>query len=214
MVIFKNAICIFPQDETTNFLQPIYVSLLEQGCKGFIVDSKEIGREQIIEAIKGAEIVFFLGHGTSFCLYGINSIPLIDKDNVEYLRGKRLFLLACRSAEFAKNNSLSNYIGFGDIPTSMDDVMSERDMDCEKYPNIDKDDVEIFCVSIVQIMQKSLMHCEIDDFKCLASMIKLFTNRTRRDVVSKNTKNNYEIQKMLYEFKHFMVFRKEYNIIN
>ena len=120
-------LCIYPKDTTTEFLRPVYDAVCAKPhVVGLELDTIEDDDflEKLSNHLKDAGIVFFLGHGSSTCLYGTNLNPLIEDkmENIEDLRNKSLILFACRSTEFIKNYHFQDSLGFGFIPTSLDDA--------------------------------------------------------------------------------------------
>jgi len=134
----SKVICIFPQDFTTEFLRP----LCEHICMsfgaievGFDISGEDDPHELIYNAISDAQTIFFLGHGRSDCLYAsiIDNDKLIDENNISLLSGKQLFLLACNSGELIHNYGLQNAVGFGFLPTSIDDVKAEFNLTVQQH---------------------------------------------------------------------------------
>ena len=164
----SKAVCIYPQDATTDFLHP----LCDHICATF--DAVEVGydtsgdddpMEIIFDEIKDAETIFFLGHGKSTCLYAsiLDNVELFHKDNISLLKGKRLFLLACNSDQFISKFKLSDAIGFGFLPTSEEDI--ER---TKQYHKLDISmtgilDVECFKTALVQCLTNTLSRETMDD---------------------------------------------------
>ena len=96
--MMRRLVCIFPEDESTDFLLPIYKQL--ENLSGFIgyrfntLDSQK--RNNLYETLNQLEdnsLLVFIGHGASNRLYGSvddnrNKQVLFDKDNTEQLRNK------------------------------------------------------------------------------------------------------------------------------
>ena len=104
----NNILCIYPKESTTEFLRPVYNAICAKPhVVGLELDTIEDDDflEKLSDHLADADFVFFLGHGSSSCLYGTNLNPLIDDKmgNIESLRNKSLLLFACKSAEFIKN---------------------------------------------------------------------------------------------------------------
>lgn len=115
----------------------------------FNIHPNEMSRLSCYDAIQKCsinDIILFLGHGSSFALYGSkgkmydkadfvsyaaqNEYPelyyynnfFINKDNWNILKDKRLICVSCMSNDFGKtlfdNDILHSVIGFGNLPTS------------------------------------------------------------------------------------------------
>ena len=202
-------ICIFPKDVTTGFLKPVSDELRKQGYVVFDGDTREDGYAQsVINIIPNYECVVFLGHGSSTELYGSALTSFLGGDNMEVLRGKKMFLLACNSGEFLDTYSLTSSIGFGDIPTGNQDVCGiiEREWDYfESIPN--DEDIKYFQSTIVRIIMNSFVCGSMSNMDMLANKIKMFTNRERYDCLRKHKELHYrDILKMLYDFKENMIY--------
>ena len=68
----KKIVCIYIQDRTTVFLEPLCTHICDSiGAVrvGYDTSGDEDPLEVIFNEIRDAEIVFFLGHGMSSCLY-------------------------------------------------------------------------------------------------------------------------------------------------
>ena len=139
-------VCIFPKDETTDFLLPLYDKLCSLGFKGLHVDTND-NIELVIEAIDKAKVVVFLGHGTSYSLMGTpfngDKTNIIHKENISILKDKRIFLLSCRSSEFCETYNLYPSIGFGMMPTGLEDVHSMIDEDVN-FPALEQQDIDVY----------------------------------------------------------------------
>ena len=151
----NNILCIYPKDSTTEFLRPVYNAICAKPhVVGLELDTIEDDDflEKLSDHLADADFVFFLGHGSSSCLYGTNLNPLIDDKmgNIESLRNKSLLLFACKSAEFIKNYHFQDSLGFGFIPTSLDDA---RDgvLHSVNLRNIDSSCLDMFRQAIVRI---------------------------------------------------------------
>ena len=97
----NKTVCIYPKDESTDFLSPLYDFLCEKGCEGWHKDTTE-NTDEAYALIKEADSIIFLGHGASDTLYGSPQdgefTVLINETNIQVLLyGKRCFILACNS---------------------------------------------------------------------------------------------------------------------
>lgn len=202
-------LCIFPQDETTAFLAPIAQTLRKAGFDIYDGNTNDEGIATFIfEAVPNYDNVVFLGHGSSNALSGTNQEPLIDSKNVDLLRGKKLFLLACNSKEFISSYGLKSAIGFDIIPTSEMDVNTIVDQDFGYFENFpDESDLDWFRTAIVRIVVNGFENGSMENMTMLYNKIKMFTNRERYRCIRECKKLNYrDILKMLFDFKDSMVY--------
>lgn len=137
----NKTVCIYPKDESTDFLSPLYDFLCEKGCEGWHKDTTE-NTDEAYALIKEADSIIFLGHGASDTLYGSPQdgefTVLINETNIqELLYGKRCFILACNSYEFCENYNLTSFIGFGNMPTGIVDVKIAMEADTT-FPSLEK----------------------------------------------------------------------------
>lgn len=203
---------IFPKDATTEFLRPVYSAI----CAKPHVVSLELDTieddnflEKLSNHLMDADSVVFLGHGSSTCLYGTNLNPLIDDKmgNIEALRSKSLILFACKSAEFIKNYHFQNSLGFGFIPTSLDDV---RDgvLHNLKLRDIDSLGLSLFQQSIVRIWERTLTEVSFDNLRTLSDVFSFYANCEIVDTLlcRKDYKYYSTIADMLYYLKEDMKY--------
>jgi hypothetical protein len=138
-------ICIYPDDCSTRFLDRIQYRLkreLNEQFHCYKVKPNQPSHDRCLERLCNnaeEELVIFLGHGRSDCLFGATSYSrllgsayweaaddyenenFINRDNVGVFSGKKVFCLSCNSAErigkLAYQQGAKAFIGFGDIPT-------------------------------------------------------------------------------------------------
>ncbi len=127
-------ICVFPEDETLSFLEPI-VNDLSKFIDVFKLTTNN--KDEIISKIESLakdSIIIFIGHGASRCLYGAvekgDKQIFINSSNIGILRDKNICAISCRSSEFldANKSIVNNYLGFGNIPTEWDEIAAGRDV--------------------------------------------------------------------------------------
>lgn len=194
-------VCIYSQerDRTTDFLLPLcdhICSTLSAIKIGYDIDSDEDTLEIIYDTIKDADVVLFIGHGKSDSLFasGCDETELFGKENVMLLTDKRLFLLACNSAEFIKKYELVNAIGFGKIPTSLDDVRNWKNLHKITIEDFLKSDIEIYNAALVNALCNSIFLETINDYS-------LFRERFKFQI-------SIEIVKCLVQYKGIENYRK------
>lgn len=208
----SKAVCIYPQDTTTDFLRP----LCDHICTTF--DAVEVGydtssdddpMEIIFDEIKDAQTVFFLGHGMSTCLYAsiLDNVELFNKENISLLEGKRLFLLACNSDQFITKFKLADAIGFGFLPTSEEDI--ER---TKQYHKLDISttgilDVDCFKAALVESLINTLSEETMNDFYLLKERLLFNTSKEIADclVNKKSTKYRIVADELFYFYKDMVI---------
>lgn len=134
---------IHPWDSSTKFLESIISFLKKNGfpIKIFRPNNKTSNVEAEVEAsYKEGDLLVFLGHGSSRSLFGSaneqqEKVILFNLDQAaRFFPNKKSILLACRSAELLVSANLSGgYIGFGDLPTSIDEVLGTREQSDPYY---------------------------------------------------------------------------------
>jgi hypothetical protein len=206
----RKLVCIFPEDESTNFLLPIYTQLEKlSGFIGYRFNTLDLQkRNSLYDALNQLEedsFLVFLGHGASNKLYGsINDNGdkqvLFDKDNTKQLRNIDFLCIACRSKEFARNH-FQNYIGFGDITSDFSEILAERDMgdpNYMKWANID--DIINFQNVFVETITKAILLTSCNDLFSIYNMMRLCFNKQIADLLKKKSLTNYRnIADMLFE---------------
>lgn len=176
----NKVLCIYPKDESTEFLTPLYEALCEkysaEGLMGDPTDDDDYF-DKLEEECRKAEVIVFLGHGSSKDLYGINLNPIICKenDNTDLLKGKKLILFACRSAEFIKEYQLKDAWGFGLVPTSLDDARNGK---LHKLPisELESVDLKYFKDAINRIWLNSLKNADVFDIHNFYKEFSFYTN--------------------------------------
>ena len=177
-------VCIYSleRDHTTDFLQSLcdHINATLFAVQiGYDVDSEDDTIEEIYNAVEKADTVLFLGHGTSDSLFasGSDETELFGKANVMLLANKRLFLLACNSAEFIKKYKLTNAIGFGKMPTSLDDARHWKNLHKTTIEDFSRDDIDIYNNALVNALCNSIS-LETIEMTAAASAMKPGLGRT------------------------------------
>lgn len=125
---------VYPQDETTDFLQgiPNFLSDLH-GKESFIYqrlgfsDREHLSCIEAIESLSHNSLVVFLGHGRSDALLGAihyERFDFITQDKLHIFNQKKVFFLSCRSSELLQGQGIEG-IGFGHLlssPTELNDT--------------------------------------------------------------------------------------------
>lgn len=208
----KKTVCIYPEDFTTAFLHPLYEHICTSfNAVGVRYDTSgdDDPLELIFNELEDAQTVFFLGHGMSTCLYAsiIDNVQLINKNNIDLLEGKRLFLLACNSNPFIKNYKLTNAIGFGFIPTSLDDVRQARVLHGIRIEDLDKKDVNCFNSALVNAFINTTTDATMVDFHLFKERLKFNISREIVQCLLKKEAPNYRtiVDELYYVYKDMII---------
>lgn len=208
----NKVLCIYPEDPTTSFLEPVYALCLQYGAIGLKGDPTEDDDYfDCLSALSGeTDTIIFLGHGSSSVLYGINFNQLFcaENKNVDILRQKRLILFACHSCGFIKYYGLTTALGFGEIPTSDYDVKNGN-LHGLLIKKLTRSDIEYIKNAIVKIWRKSLEETKMRD---LHRFYRSFSYNTICAIVrclkGRECPNFRLIANVLYYLKYDMLFIK------
>lgn len=207
----SKAVCIFPQDETTDFLRP----LCEHICAtfnaeevGYCTSEKNDPKKIIYSKIKDANTIFFLGHGTSSSLYAkLNEVVLFTNDNIALLKGKQLFLLACNSDKFIENYKLSDAIGFGFLPTSTYDARHVRKLHSMRIEHLKESDIQSYNNALVNALINTLSITTMADSHLFAERLKFRSCEEIVKVLLQRQSPNYRhVADALYYFYKDAIF--------
>lgn len=203
-------LCVYPTDSTTEFLQPVFDKLCKirdiEPFSGDSVDDDDF-LENLEELSKRANSIIFLGHGSTNCLYGTNLNPMIEEKlgNLQLLENKTLLLFACRSKDFIKNYNFHNALGFGFIPTTLDDARIGKlhKLDISILESLDLD---AFRECIVRIWIRTLEDNELSNLSEFQKSFSFYTNIEITDIlINKKELPHYRtIADMLYYLKSDM----------
>lgn len=205
-------LCIYPKDATTEFLRPVYNDICAlPNVKGLELDTinDDDFLDHLSSALLGSNIVIFLGHGSSTCLYGTNLNPLVDDGmgNIEELRGKSMIIFACKSAEFIKRYHFPKSLGFGFIPTSLDDA---RDgvLHNMNLRELDSVGLEMFKKAIVRIWHRTLKEVTFEQMERIPDLFSFYTNHEIVNTLLHHKDYQYYriVADMLYYLKDDMRF--------
>ena len=154
-------VCVFPVDDSTNFLEPIRM-ILEKELDATIIrgdTTREAHRNEIsngLHELTEQDIFVFMGHGASYCLYGSPQggelQPLFGKGALSLPNRSRSLLISCRSNDFTESLQLINAIGFGEIPATWEEMRKLREEDCSCYAGVDEDTIPEYQNSLVQAL--------------------------------------------------------------
>lgn len=107
----NKTLVIHPEDDTTNFLCPIY-----RGMRGKTVVRKNTNRRELLELVDGHERVIMLGHGSPEGLFAVNAFPdrrkgefVVDKEFVRSLKKKDNIYIWCHADQFVQRHKLTGF---------------------------------------------------------------------------------------------------------
>ena len=201
-------------DPSTQFLFEIVTKLNHYGidCTVFEIQPNDESYSKTFELISNLDRnsrILFLGHGQSNQLYGgecLDSFPkkaFIKLNEMNVFKEQYLFLLACDSAELIKssfrNAKMSKSIGFGGLPTSMEEVEKDRKLSSE---GISEKTIEDFKNEMVNVVSNAIsLHYQ--DFNYLADyLILLLDQRINNAVLVKKDRN---LADLLFKMRNEMV---------
>lgn len=171
----NSLLIIYPKDETTSFLKPII-----QTCSktldghftffdiGFNDEEHEITEDEIRNGAYTK--VLFLGHGSSRWLQGSKNQEyekerFINSKNIQLFKGKDFLCLSCKSIEFLEHEKRAfNYIGFGDLPTQMNEIVGIREQNANIYQNVDEGVLIRFRNMLNKVISNSIVEWIQNDF--------------------------------------------------
>ena len=143
-------VCVFPVDDSTNFLKSVRM-VLEEKLGATIIrgdTTREEHRNEIsngLHKLTEQDVFVFMGHGASHCLYGSpkggEPQPLFGKGTLSLPNRSRCLLVSCKSDDFKNSQLMANAIGFGELPATWEEVCNLRDLDRSRYWGVDEETV-------------------------------------------------------------------------
>lgn len=200
----------------------------------FNIQYSELSHNQCLSSIKvlsKGSTVIFLGHGRSNSLYGSkapyydNSLvsseamlespnkffgkeTFIDINNIDVFRDLNVFCLACNSNAQIAKSAISKgticYIGFGDIPTSteeLDKSIKQHNVSLNKIISNIKTEINYIIKKSLEISIRNN-----NDFEQLFHLIRFISNQRISFILTqkKFLKERYIIADYIYFFKNEM----------
>lgn len=209
---------IISVDPSTKFLYQIIDEISSNSIEYNLIevlpndDSYNDCKEKISKFPKGS-IVIFLGHGQSDRLYGGEKLenypkkPLIKSNEMGIFKHQHLFLLACDSAKLIKSSfrisKAKKSIGFGSLPTEMDEITNNKKLASE---GISKETIDLFKKLIIQTISTSLVKYFTNDnfdFIHLKEYLNLQLNYRINEAILKDRNSN--LGDLLYQMRNEMV---------
>lgn len=203
--------CIYPKDSTTAFLEPVFNAI----CGGQDVGSVtgDSSDDEFFDSLnKGLQDVslenlIFLGHGSSAKLYGTRFDTLLEDKDFSLLTNKTIILFSCNSRDFLKKMGATRYIGFGFVPSGLDDINDGTNFHGLNLLQLTGRDWEYVRCKYRKIWVDSLRgFSDFNNVEGLGSRLNLYMNCAIVDVLEDKTfPNRSLIADMLYYIKEDMV---------
>ena len=201
-------------DPSTQFLFEIINNLKKSGLEFKVLEihPNEESYAKTLEEISSLEKkskIIFLGHGQSNQLYGGESLNLFPKKafvkltEMNIFQEQNLFLLACDSASLIKSSfrqsRVIKSIGFGGLPTSLEEVEKDKKLSAE---GISEQTIEDFKNEIVNTVSIALaLHHK--DFNRLSDYLTLLIDQRINNAIL--VKKDRNLADLLFKMRYEMV---------
>jgi hypothetical protein len=201
-------------DPSTQFLFEIINNLKKSGLEFKVLEihPNEESYAKTLEEISSFEKkskIIFLGHGQSNQLYGGESLNLFPKKafvkltEMNIFQEQNLFLLACDSASLIKSSfrqsRVIKSIGFGGLPTSLEEVEKDKKLSAE---GISEQTIEDFKNEIVNTVSIALaLHHK--DFNRLSDYLTLLIDQRINNAIL--VKKDRNLADLLFKMRYEMV---------
>ncbi len=206
---------VYSKDKSTEFLSSIPLRLKEKfetkvSVLEIVQTSNQNTIHNYIEVVPANDLVLFLGHGSSFCLYGYEKEKIISKDHLHLFNSKNLFCFSCNSNELLRKNFKSTLIvkavGFGDIPTDIDDIQAIQEQDSLAYGKIDDIVIEQFREIITALVHDSFSDYITRglDFVGLCNYFSIRLNKKINELILNKSLNYKQLAGLLFQLKDEM----------
>lgn len=188
-------------DTSTQFLFEIVDNLKKNNidCHVYEIHPNDNSYSSIFEAIVNLDKnshILFLGHGQSNQLYGgecLKTFPkkaFIKLNEMSIFKDQYVFLLACDSANLIKSSfkqsKMLKSIGFGGLPTSMEEVEKDKKLSSD---GISEQTIEDFKKEIITTVSATLSLYYKDFNKLSDYLILLLDQRINNAILNKNDRN-------------------------
>lgn len=218
----RKTLILFPKDSTTNFLEEIVAYIhqtVQPSMFSFIrIEPSDESHKNSIEEIQNPiyDTILFLGHGTSFSLYGsregeYRNERFITIKDFGVFKSKKIILVSCDSHTIikkAKANGFEEAIGFGDLPTDWNDIQSAREIDINAYKGFNEKVIESFRNSLVDIVKYSIsdyLNNNLSLIQCY-KLIFLRINKRIAKYYCADRENNLPLSYALLRMKQETIF--------
>lgn len=211
-------IVIISIDPSTSFLFKIIEDLKSNSIEFLTIEvhPNNESYKDCLEQLKNLPentTILFLGHGKNDQIYG-GEIPidfpkqaLVKRNEMSLFKNQNLFLLACDSASLIKNSfriaKTNKAIGFGPLPTEMDEVDNDKKLANE---GITIDTIELFKQAINETVILGLLEYfknDSKDFIYLKDYLNLLLNKRINKAIFEE--DNRNLADLLFNMKNDMV---------
>lgn len=209
----NKVLCIFPQEQTTFFLQPVYDMLVRMGAEGFnfnTVESDEDLQSILYDQIENSGLVIAFCHGNSECLFGtqgeegFNGNELLSGGDLNRLKGKKLILFSCNSVELAKKKKYFTSVVFGLIPSTFYETQN-AEFHKLLMKELDEKDVDVIQQSLVRVWLRTLEQVGFDDLRQFCDTFRFYMDVEIVDVLIGRLANHFRtIADVLFYIKNDM----------
>lgn len=207
----SKTLCIYPNDSTTAFLEPIFVAICRwYNSVSVAGDSSDDGFFDSISkrlCDESLDSLIFLGHGSSSILYGCRFDILLKTEDLVSWPNKTMVLFSCNSREFLKKMGATRYIGFGFVPSGLDDINENTNFHNLNLSQLRSEDWEYVRCKYQKIWIDALRgFSDFNDVVGLGARLNLHMNCAIVEVLEDKTEPNRPlIADMLYYIKEDMV---------
>lgn len=219
---YAKTLILFPKDSSTIFLEEVVVHLfavVHESLFTFVrIEPSDESHILALKQVKDVshDTILFLGHGTSSTLHGTcekdyRNEKFISTRNFSVFNGKKILLVSCDSHKLimkVKESGYSEAIGFGDLPTDWNDILSAREMDVGAYKGFAEVTIESFRKCIVEIIKYSVADFLNNDlsFHDLFNLICLRINKRIAKYYTNNRTANLLLTDTLLRMKDEVIY--------
>jgi len=134
---------------------------------------------------------------------------LINKGlELNIFKDLELLCLSCKSSEMLYNNLDFNNIGFGDMPTQIEEIQGARELESTAYHGVENSTIEKYRETLVSIMSNSVYEwLEFEySIRILKNRIKIRINKAITEI--KLSTNDLGLISLLKEMKNDIIFNE------
>jgi hypothetical protein len=212
----NSSLIIYPYDSTTSFLlEPFQYLQKKLGLvKFYIVYPNDNSYDECLKLIDTYKTIVFMGHGSSNKLSGARDENysreyLISSIEIKKLPKKNWVFFSCNSNELVKNcsSTIESGIGFGYLPTDIDEIRGIRELDSKAYLNVTEEIIDGFKQSINWIISESIIRFVEKNltFFELFYLLRILVTRRMLDILKDPKSPSLKEQtKLLFDMKNEM----------
>lgn len=156
---------IHPEDSTTSFLSEVRTNIYKEFGSKNVLSYRFQNRNKdeacdFIKSIGEDNLIVYMGHGRSdrlYAVYGKDGSTFLKFTDMHLFDNKNVIFVACHSADLLKSSysrsKISSSIGFGMLPTSLDEIEEVKKF---KDLEVSEDDINKFCSILVDVLTQGL----------------------------------------------------------